>query len=243
MKAARIHQFGPPNVIVIENIPRPEPSTGEILIRVEAAGVGPWDALIREGKSEVSPQPPLILGSDLSGVVEAVGRGVTDFNRGDEVYGVTNPQFCGAYAEYALAASGMVARKPARLSHVEAASVPVVAVTAWQMLFEYAHLQSGQTALVLGAAGNVGAYAVQLAARAGIHVIATVGSGDLEYVRDLGAKTVVDYRSGKLDYAAWSVDCGIGSSRGKYTRRSSPGVEARWNSRISRLPRSIAATF
>ena len=206
MKAARIHQFGPPNVIVIEKTPRPAPSTGEILVRVEAAGVGPWDALIREGKSEVSPQPPLILGSDLSGVVEAVGRGVTDFNRGDEVYGLTNPQFCGAYAEYALAASGMVARKPARLSHVEAASVPVVAVTAWQMLFEYAHLQAGQTALILGAAGNVGAYAVQLAARAGIHVIATAGSKDLQYVRDLGANTVVDYRSRALDYAAWKVD-------------------------------------
>ncbi len=227
MKAARIHRFGPPNVIVIENIPRPEPSPGEILIRVEAAGVGPWDALIREGKSEVSPQPPLILGSDLSGVVEAVGRGVTDFNRGDEVYGVTNPQFCGAYAEYALAASGMVARKPARLSHVEAASVPVVAVTAWQMLFEYAHLQSGATALVLGAAGNVGAYAVQFAARSGIHVIATVGSGDLEYVRKLGAETVVDYRADKLDYAAWSVDSVLdlvgGNTREEAARALKPG--------------------
>ncbi len=215
MRAARIHRFGPPSVIVIEDVPRPVPGDGEILVHVAAAGVGPWDALIREGKSKVSPPPPLTLGSDLSGVVEAMGPGVTGFNSGDEVYGVTNPQFIGAYAEYALASSGMVARKPARLSHVEAASVPVVAVTAWQMLFEYAHLQSGQTVLILGAAGSVGAYAVQLAARSGIHVIATAGSGDLEYVRNLGAETVIDYRSAKLDYAAWSVDAVLDLVGGK----------------------------
>ncbi len=209
MKAARIHQFGPPDVIVIEDVPQPAPGTSEILIRVKAAGVGPWDALIREGRSKVSPQPPLILGSDLSGIVEAVGPGVTAFNRGDEVYGVTNPQFCGAYAEYALASSGMVGRKPARLSDVEAASVPVVAVTAWQMLFEYAHLRAGETALILGAAGNVGAYSVQMAAQAGIRIMATAGPNDLEYVRSLGAETVVDYRSDALDYALWSVDAVI----------------------------------
>jgi NADPH:quinone reductase-like Zn-dependent oxidoreductase len=220
MKAARIHQFGPPQVIVIEDVPRPAPGRGEILIRVEAAGVGPWDALIREGKSKVSPQPPLILGSDLSGTVEAVGGGVTGFNRGDEVYGVTNSQFCGAYAEYALASSGMVARKPACLSHLEAASVPVVAATAWQMLFDYAHLQAGATVLILGAAGNVGAYAVQLAARARIHVIATAGSNDLEYVRNLGAQTVADYRSDALDYDSWSVDAVIDLVGGETREKS-----------------------
>src|ERR1700757_1623038 len=121
MKAARIHAFGPPEVVVVEDVPVPAPGVHQVLVRVAAAGVGPWDALIREGKSKVSPQPPLVLGSDLSGVVEAVGAGVSGLNRGDEVYGVTNRQFCGAYAEYALAKSGMVARKPARLSHVEAA--------------------------------------------------------------------------------------------------------------------------
>ena len=98
--------------------------------------------------------------------------------------------------------------------------MPVVAVTAWQMLFEYAHLQSGQTVLILGAAGSVGAYAVQLAARSGIHVIATAGSGDLEYVRNLGAETVIDYRSAKLDYAAWSVDAVLDLVGGK-TREES----------------------
>src|SRR5262245_4050668 len=135
-----------------------------------AGGVGPWDALIREGKSKVAPPPPLTLGSDLSGSVEAVAADVTEFKIGDEVYGVTNPQFVGAHAEYALASADMVAPKPRRLNHIEAASVPVVAVTAWQMLFEYGHVQKHQTVLILGAAGNVGAYAVQLAAGAGMNV-------------------------------------------------------------------------
>src|SRR5262250_2604166 len=116
MKAARIHRFGGPEVIVIEDVPRPMPATGEVLVRVAAAGVGPWDALIREGKSKVSPPPPLTLGSDLSGVVEAVGSGVTQFKKGDEVYGVTNPQFCGADAEYAIATANMIAAKPRRLT-------------------------------------------------------------------------------------------------------------------------------
>jgi NADPH:quinone reductase-like Zn-dependent oxidoreductase len=136
MKAARIHKFGPPDVIVIDELPRPTPGHGEVLVRVKAAGVGPWDALIREGKSVVKSSLPLILGSDLSGLIEEIGPGVSDFKAGDEVYGVTNPDFCGAYAEFAVASASMVARKPNGLTHVEAASVPVIAVTAWQMLFD-----------------------------------------------------------------------------------------------------------
>src|SRR6516225_683009 len=103
MKAARIHRFGPPDVIEVEDIPRPSPAPGEVLVRVAAAGVGPWDAIIREGKSKVSPPPPLTLGSDLSGVVEEAGAIVGEFKKGDEIYGVTNPQFCGANAQYAVA--------------------------------------------------------------------------------------------------------------------------------------------
>lgn len=191
MKAARIHQFGPPEVVVIDDLSRPNPDEGDLLVRVKAAGVGPWDALIREGNSKVSPRPPLTLGSDLSGVIETIGPGGTDFRVGDEVYGVTNAQFCGAHAEFALASAGMVARKPRRLNYVEAASVPVVAVTAWQMLFEYAKVVAGQSVLILGAGGNVGAYAVQLAAGTGLDIVAIVGPKDVELVRNLGAKTVL----------------------------------------------------
>ena len=111
MKAARIHNFGGPEVIVVEDVAVPVPGTGEVMVKVAATGVGPWDALIREGKSKAAP-PPLTLGSDLSGVVEAVGLGVTEFKNGDEVYGVTNPQFCGANAEYAIAIATMIALKP-----------------------------------------------------------------------------------------------------------------------------------
>src|SRR4051794_9282030 len=168
MRAVRILQFGTLEVVVVEDIDVPQPGAGEVLVRVAAAGVAPWDAIIREGNSKVSPQPPLTLGSDLAGVVESVGPKVKGFQVGDEVYGVTNPQFCGAQAEYAVASAAMIAPKPIKLSFLEAASAPVVAVTAWQMLFEYAKAKRGQSVLVLGAAGSVGAYVVQLALEAGI---------------------------------------------------------------------------
>ena len=163
MKAARIHRFGPPEVIVLDDVPRPTPDPQQVLIRVAAAGVGPWDALIREGKSAVDVPLPVTLGSDFSGVVELAGSDVRDFKPGDEVYGATNSEFIGGYAEYALTSAGMIAKKPRSLTFDEAASVPVVAVTAWQMLFDYAKDQSGQSVLIHGAAGNVGAYTVQLA--------------------------------------------------------------------------------
>jgi NADPH:quinone reductase-like Zn-dependent oxidoreductase len=199
MRAVRIPRFGSPDVILIDDIDRPAPGAGEVLVQVAATGVGPWDALIREGKSKVAPQPPLTLGSDLSGVIEAVGPEVADFTPGDEVYGVTNPQFYGANAEYAIASAGMIARKPKRLTHIEAASVPVVAVTAWQMLFEYARVTDGQRILILGAAGNVGSYAVQLAAKREINITAIVRSTDTDYVRALGAQVVLDYQAGDFD--------------------------------------------
>ncbi len=135
-------RFGGPEVVVIEDVPVPTPGRQEVLVRVAAAGVAPWDALIREGLSKVSPQPPLTIGSDLSGVVEGfLAIGVSSFGcgvLGDEIYGVTNPQFCGAQAEYAVADAGMIILKPQVLDFVEAASAPVIAVAAWQMLFEHA---------------------------------------------------------------------------------------------------------
>jgi len=192
MKAARIHTFGPPSVIVVEDLPQPTPARGEVLVQVAAAGVGPWDALIREHKSVVNVPLPFILGSDLSGVIAEVGPDVSAFQAGEEIYGVTNPDFIGAYAESALASATMVARKPQGLSHMEAASVPVVAVTAWQMLFDYAQVKPGQSVLIHGAAGNVGAYAVQLANQTGLRVFATASSEDAPFVQCLGAGTVID---------------------------------------------------
>lgn len=192
MRAVRIHRFGPPEVVCVEDVPVPAPGAREVLVRVAAAGVAPWDAIIREGRSKVSPQPPLTLGSDLAGIVEAVGEHVTEFKPRDEIYGVTNPQFCGAQAEFAIAQVGMIAPKPKTLTFLEAASAPVVAVTAWQMLFEYAKAKRGETVMILGAAGSVGIFAVQLALGAEVGVVAVVRARDAEMLRSLGMTAILD---------------------------------------------------
>ena len=220
MKAGRIHYFGPPSAIVIDEMPCPTPQEGELVVRVAAAGVGPWDALIREGKSVVQLSLPIILGSDLAGIVDSVGTGVIQLKPGDEVFGVTNKQFCGGYAEYAVASAQMVAARPRSLSVVEAASVPVVAVTAYQMLFDYAHMTAGQTVLIHGAAGNVGAYAVQLAKQAELQVFAIAGPADLDYVRGLGAEMVVNYKTTKFEDAVPPVDAVLDTVGGEMQHRS-----------------------
>lgn len=220
MKAGRIHHFGPPNAILIDEIPRPTPQAGELVVQVAVAGVGPWDALIREGQSVVQLSLPIILGSDLAGTVDTVGIGVTGFKPGDKVFGVTNKQFCGAYAEYAVASAQMVAAMPSSLSFVEAASAPVVAVTAYQMLFDYAQLKAGQAVLVHGAAGNVGAYAVQLAKQADLQVFATARPADLDYVRTLGADMVVNYQTTNFEDAVPLVDAVLDTVGGETQHRS-----------------------
>ena len=205
---------------MIDDIPYPTPEEGELVVRVAAAGVGPWDALIREGKSVVQLSLPVILGADLAGTVDSVGTRVHQFKPGDEVFGVTNKQFCGAYAEYAVASAQMVAARPRSLSYVDAASVPVVAVTACQMLFDQAQVKAGQAVLIHGAAGNVGAYAVQLAKQAGLHVFATAGPADLDYVRGLGAEMVVNYKTTKFEDAVPPVDAVLDTVGGETQRRS-----------------------
>jgi NADPH:quinone reductase-like Zn-dependent oxidoreductase len=219
MKATRVLRFGPPSVITVDDLPRPEPVAGQLLVRVHAAGVGNWDALIREGKVQLEALP-IILGSELSGIVEAVGAEVSGFKPGDEVYGATNPQFSGAYAEYATPMAGMMAQKPKALTFIEAASAPIVAVTAWQMLFDHAHVTAGQTVLIHGAAGNVGAYAVRLARQAGLHVVATARSADLEYVRRLGAERVMDYRGQRFEDSLTGVDVVLDTVGGDTQLRS-----------------------
>ena len=219
-RACRVHRFGPPDVITLEDVPTPAPGAGEVLVRVKAAGVGPWDAWIRAGTSAL-PQPlPLTLGSDLAGVVEAIGPDVAHVAPGDAVFGVTNPHFIGSYADYAIANAGMIAKKPAALGDVDAASIPVVAVTAWQALFDQARVMRGQTVLVHGAAGNVGAYVVQLAHRGGLRVIATAGEADLAYVRNLGVEEVLDFRATRFEDVARDVDAVIDLVGGDVQARS-----------------------
>lgn len=220
MMAWRVHEFGSPEVMKFERVPRPAPGPGEVLVKVEAAGVGPWDGWIRAGKSAL-PQPlPLTLGSDLSGEIVALGPEVSQLHVGDQVYGVTNPQFVGAYAEYALASAAMVSNKPTSVTHVEAASVPVVAVTAWQALFDHAQLKAGQTVVIHGAAGNVGSYAIQLARHAGVQTIASVSTGDISVVRSLGANTVIDYRTQRFEKEVRDADAVIDLVGGETQSRS-----------------------
>jgi NADPH:quinone reductase-like Zn-dependent oxidoreductase len=219
MKAARVLQFGPPSVITNVDLPRPEPAAGQLLVRVKAAGVGNWDALVREGKLP-NEHLPLILGYELAGIVEAIGTEVSGFRLGDEVYGATNEQLTGAYAEYALPLGRMMSQKPKTLNFIEAASAPIVTVTAWQMLFDYGHVTAGQTVLVHGAAGNVGAYAVQLASQAGLHVVATAAATDLDYVRGLGAERVVDYKKERFEESLHGVDVVLDTVGGETQERS-----------------------
>src|SRR5215469_8970253 len=192
MRAIRVHESGGIDTMRLDEIPRPMPEAGEVLVVVKAAGVGPWDRLVREGQSGLGQALPLTLGSDISGTVAALGVDVGVFALGDAVYGATNDQFVGGYAEYALVEANKVALKPAALDYVTAAGLPVVAVTAWQMLFEYARIETGQAILVRGAAGSVGACATQMAKEAGASVYGTARTRDIERVRALGAEPVVE---------------------------------------------------
>src|SRR6266436_2985805 len=174
MKAIRIHNYGGPEVLKYEDAPRPKPQAGEVLVRVHAAGVNPIDWKVREGhmKDFWPHKFPLILGWDLSGVVEEVGPRVSQFKRGDEVYSRPDPTRDGAYADYIVVRESELALKPNSLHHIRAAAVPLAALTAWQSLFDTAQLQPGQRVLIHAGSGGVGHLAVQLAKWKGAHVFA-----------------------------------------------------------------------
>jgi NADPH:quinone reductase-like Zn-dependent oxidoreductase len=217
MKAARVHKLGGTDAIVLDDIPIPVCASDQVLIAVKASGVGNWDALAREGKI---PQPlPLTLGAEFSGVVEEIGTDTFGFAPGDEVFGLTNQLFTGGYAQHAAVHAATIATKPRTLTFIEAASVPVVAVTAHKMLFEHGHVSAGQVVLVHGGAGNVGAYLVQFAHRAGARVIATAGRRDVDYVRTLGADDVID-RSRRFEDMVSGVDAVMDTVGGDVQERS-----------------------
>lgn len=202
MLAVRVHEYGGPERLTLENIPVPEPGSRQALVRIVAAGVGPWDALVRAGTSGVPQTLPLTLGSDIAGVIEAVEDETAHVRLGDSVYGLTNQSFTGGYAQYALASTASIARKPERLDFIQAASAPVVAVTAWQMLFDCASVSPGQSVLVLGSQGNVGGYAVQLAEWGGARVI-PVSSRDAFENRVSDVDVVIDTVGGQTQERAF----------------------------------------
>ena len=184
MQASRFHEYGPPDVLRLEEAPRPEPGEGQVLVRVHAAGVNPIDWKLRAGYLQqfMPVELPHIPGFDLAGTIEALGPGVTDLAVGDEVFG----RGAGTYAQYAVAPATTLARKPAPISFEQAATLPVGGVTAWAGLFEAAELEPGQRLLVHGGAGGVGSYVVQLAHWKGAHVIATASAANADFVRSLG---------------------------------------------------------
>lgn len=218
MRAVRIHQFGPPEVLQIDDVPLPALASGEILVRVAASGVGPWDALIRSGGSALAQHLPLTLGSDFAGSVAAVDPSVAELRVGDPVFGSTFG-FVGAYADFVAVPQGKVAPKPARIGDIEAASVPVVAVTALQML-DRAGPIAGKAVLIHGAAGGVGSFAVQLAAQRGARVIANAAPADEPYVRELGAHAVVDLRSQGFQAVREPIDIVLDLIGGNVQRQS-----------------------
>jgi NADPH:quinone reductase-like Zn-dependent oxidoreductase len=204
MRAIRIHRFGGPEVLQLDDIPRPEPRDGKLLIRVVAASVNPVDYKIRQGAfpGVKAADLPVTLGRDISGVVETPGAG---FAVGDEVYAHLD-WVDGGYADCALCGPAGLAHRPASLDMTAAAAVPLAATTAWQGLFDHGSLQAGQRVLIHGAAGGVGAFAVQFARMAGGHVIATATGAGVEQVGELGAEQVIDYREQRFEDAAEPVD-------------------------------------
>jgi NADPH:quinone reductase-like Zn-dependent oxidoreductase len=209
MKAITQQEFGGPEVLVVSEVDRPEPLPTEILVRVHAAGVNPvdWKTRAGSGMAGVLGEPPFILGWDVSGVVEEVGFGVTTVRPGDEVYGMPwFPRAASAYAEFVTAPSRQFARKPASLSHVEAAALPLAGLTAWQALVDTAHVEAGQRVLVHAAAGGVGHLAVQIAKAMGAHVIGTSSAGKHGFLKSIGADEVVDYTTTRFEDVVSDID-------------------------------------
>ena len=222
MQAVTLHSYGDPDVLVLEEVPCPQPGAGEVLIRVHAAGVNPLDWKVRVGhvRAWLPHRLPLIPGWDVSGVVEAVGPEVTGFKIGDAVYGMLDFMRNGAYADYVVARTLHLAFKPNRLDHIQAAAVPLVSLTAWQSLFDLAGLESGQTVLIHGASGGVGHFAVQFAKWKGAKVIGTASASNQDFLRELGADEVVDYTSTKLEKAVHDVDVVLDTIGGDTQERS-----------------------
>ncbi len=221
MQAVRMHAFGGPEVLTLESVPTPIPGPGEVLVKVRAAAVNPVDWKIREGKfRDPSLKLPMTLGFDVAGVVEAVGEGVERVRAGDRVYSYLSLKRGGGYAEYVAIDERDVALKPFTLDDVEAAGVPLAALTAWQALFDHADLKAGQTVLIHGAAGGVGTFAVQFAKAKGATVIGTASEKNHAYLRELGADRVIDYNSERFEEVVSDVDVVLDSIGGDTQARS-----------------------
>jgi NADPH:quinone reductase-like Zn-dependent oxidoreductase len=242
MRAIRLHEHGGPEVLRYDEVPIPEPGPGEVLVRVHAVGINPPDWYLRDGLSNIPPETrpkfdlPVIPGTDVSGVVEAVAADVEGFSVGDEVFGLLRfPSFDGrAYAEYVAAPASDLARKPAGIDHVHAAGAPMSLLTAWQFLIELGHdhpspfqaarhrpvaLGADATVLVNGAAGGVGHFALQLAKWKGARVIAVASGAHESFLRELGADEFIDYTKSRPEGLVDDVDLVLDTVGGRESSR------------------------
>lgn len=220
MRAAVMRSYGGPEVLEIQEVARPKPLPTEVVVRVHAIGTNPVDTYIRSGAFPLL-SPPVILGWDISGVVDEVSPGVTRFAVGDEVFGMPMlPRPAAGYAEYVAAPSRQLVIKPAALGHNEAAALALAGLTAWQGLVDTADLQPGQRVLIHGGGGGVGHLAVQIAKARGAHVIATASGGKHDFLRGLGVDELIDYRKVDFATAVRGVDVVFELIGGDYATRS-----------------------
>ncbi|MFD2245601.1 NADP-dependent oxidoreductase [Pontibacter ruber] len=224
MKAYVLHEPGAPDKLQLEEVDKPTPQNNEVLVKVRAISINPVDTKTREGKSlynTLKETPPVILGWDISGVVEAVGSEVQYFKPGDEVFGMVNfPGHGRAYAEYVAAPEAHLAHKPANVPHHEAAAATLAALTAWQVLVHEAGIQPGQRVLIHAAAGGVGHFAVQIAKHFGASVIGTASAENHDFLRNMGADEQVDYNDFHVEDVVMDMDIVLDSLGEENTRRS-----------------------
>src|SRR5947207_8351736 len=227
MKAMVAHQWGRTEVLKVEYVSLPQPKENEILIKSFAAGVNSFDGTLLSGKyaKVFGTQLPWIPGYDVAGMVEKVGFSVKKFKAGDSVYAFISIPNGGGYAEYALAQENQAALKPATLSFAEAASVPSVALTAWQALVDKANVQPGQTVLIQGASGGVGMFAIPIAKIRGAKVIATASTANQDFLKQLGADVAIEYKTQKFEDIAKDVDVVVDGVGGETLARSYPIVK------------------
>jgi NADPH:quinone reductase-like Zn-dependent oxidoreductase len=217
MKAVRIHEFGGPEVLKYEDVPEPQPGTGEIRIRIIAAGVNPMDWKIRKGLVGEMPLP-MTMGLDVAGVVD-VGQGGAIFQPGEEVFAkVSMGQ--GGYAEYTVVNSMQVAKKPRSIGFIESAAIPTAGLAAWQSLFDIAGLKKGQSVLIHGAAGGVGSFAVQFAKWKGAYVIGTASGKNEQFLKSIGADEFIDYKNQRFEDVAGNLDVVLDTIGGDTFERS-----------------------
>ncbi len=217
-RAIVVHEWGGPQVLKLEDLPRPVPKDDEVLIRVRAASINPLDWKIREGARRANFSTPYYPGCDVAGTVEEAGAAVKAFKVGDAVYSMIGRS--GGYAEYALAKAELVAPKPAGLDFAHAGAVPLAALTAWQMLIENGNLKAGQRVLVHAAAGGVGGYAVQMARYLGAYVIGTASARNHDYLHGIGAQETIDYNTERFESVVRDIDLVIDLMAGEVQQRS-----------------------